>query len=497
MRRLLPILALASAGCAQAVEVESACGTVSAADRETPWDDPIELLDRYDGPSFSELGELKVHGEQVWFCTGVIGLNTYTATDPRNLVKADSLAFSAGSASYPRCDHLAIDPETSTAYVTSLATTIQPQSFLAVVDGSDPTNLVELAAITLDDEVEGLAIAGDLLLVAAHDGGLTVWRRGVGADIERIGRTAGDVNAWDVTPGPGDLAYVADPGGALHTVDLTDPTSPVLVHRLDLPGAPKDFAPDLARDRLFVAAGSGGVLVIDVSDPRAPVLRDVGDTPGSVVAVAYSPDEDVVAAADWSSVRVFEADGMVHVGHEPLPSGAGNHSRTLGVAIDGDVVYSGNWTELVSYRVDASRTAPDAEVSPSIVLLPDTAGGERAQDFVRVVNRGTETLEIRGVDVGSSALSFDLEAGPLRAGDDVQGRLEFAPSSGAALSSWIDLLTDDPDQPRQCVPVRANQTGTSVGDLVDDASFLTLENETFRLSDLRGAPVLLAYFATF
>ncbi len=497
MKRFLLVSTMLVAGCSQAVEVESACGTVTAADRDTPWSDPIELLDRYDGPSFSELGEVKVHGDHVFFCTSVIGLNAYHALDPRNLVEADRLSFTLGSSSFPRCDHLAVDEATSTVYVTSLATTIQPQSFIGIVDGSNPNDLTELAALPVDDEVEGVAVAGDLLLVAAHEGGLMVWRRGDGADIELLGRTEGIANAWDVAPGPGDLAYVVDPAGSLHTVDLADPEAPTVLHALALPGAPKDFAADLASDRLFVAAGSGGVLEISLADTRAPTLGAVGDTPGSVVAVAYSPREDAVAVADWSSVRVFEADGLVHRGHEPLPSGSGNHSRTLGVAFDGDVVFSGNWTELASYRFHADVSAPDAEVSPSIVLLPDTGGGEETQDFVRLFNRGTEPLEVRGAAVGNSVLDFDLEPGTLAAGDSVVSRLGFAPASGAALASWIDLLTDDPDQPRQCVPVRANQTGTSVGDVVDDVSFLTLENETFRLSDLRGGPVLLAYFATF
>ncbi len=56
------------------MQTESACGDVSAADRETPWPDSIEFLDTYDGPSFSELGELEVHGDHVWFCSSVIGL---------------------------------------------------------------------------------------------------------------------------------------------------------------------------------------------------------------------------------------------------------------------------------------------------------------------------------------------------------------------------------------------------------------------------------------
>ena len=137
-------------------------------------------------------------------------------------------------------------------------------------------------------------------------------------------------------------------------------------------------------------------------------------------------------------------------------------------------------------------------MTPAIVLLADTDAGETSEASLRVFNRGTETLQLRGVQTSAASLTVDgFEAQTVPTGEDARALLAFAPAGGAAFASWLDIISDDPDQPRQCVAVRANQAGASIGDEVGDLSFLTRQAATLRLSDLRDGPVLLAYFATF
>ncbi|MCP4871791.1 MAG: hypothetical protein GY898_24050 [Proteobacteria bacterium] len=138
MRLHLPLAAAAVAliGCSK--EPGSTCGTdPQMASRAAAWTDPAVVLDRYDGPSFSELGDLEVDGDRVWYCSGVRGLNVWDASDPADLQFLDAIALSDGSQQYPRCQHLAIAAD-GRVYASNRGDAISPTSFVAVVDGSDP-----------------------------------------------------------------------------------------------------------------------------------------------------------------------------------------------------------------------------------------------------------------------------------------------------------------------------------------------------------------------
>ena len=151
--------------------------TVAGCDPDQSPDDPIWLLDTYGGSSFAELLEVAVVGDRVAFCSAVQGMNLYDAADPEALVKLDSIGFAAGSSSYPRCQHVVPDPTGLRLYVSSHADQIQPTPFVAVVDAIDPRKLAVAAEYTFDEQVEGMAVVGDLLLVSAHGDGLLVFRR--------------------------------------------------------------------------------------------------------------------------------------------------------------------------------------------------------------------------------------------------------------------------------------------------------------------------------
>ena len=484
---------IAAAGCG-GQEPSSACGAEEAGPASA-WDDPITVLDRYDGPSFSELQDVEVDGDRVWFCSAVQGLNVYEAADPSALTRLDQIAPSAGSPQYPRCQHLAVQGDR--VYVTNRTNTISRDPFIAVFDASTPSDLSELGTLLLDDEPEGITVHGDLLLVAVHTH-LVVFQRGDGAELTELGRVDGLGNAWTVRAA-GDLAYVADADGGLSVVDLADPAAPSLVVRLDLPGAVKDL--ELAGDRAVLAAGTAGVALVSLADPRAPVLVEIEDTPGSALGVALG-DGDAVYVSDWNDLRVFDglaAMDLRPVASEPLPEGGGAESRSLGLAARGDVLFSGNWTELVSYRYHPGRDAPDLNVSPRVAQLPpDDADGARV--LLTLSNWGREPLTLSATELGDRRLSVpDLEDGLILPPGDVERVvLQLEAGVSESLESWVNIVSDDPDEGRKCVQVLANQDGIGVGEPAPDASFLGLDGATYRLSELtQQGPVLLAYFATF
>jgi hypothetical protein len=84
----------------------------------------------------------------------------------------------------------------------------------------------------------------------------------------------------------GSHAYVT--GGDLHVIDVSGPASPTVVGSTDTPGDAEDVA--IAGSYAYVADGSSGLQVIDVSDPTLPTIVGSTDTPGygNGVAVAGS-----------------------------------------------------------------------------------------------------------------------------------------------------------------------------------------------------------------
>ncbi len=491
---LLTVLLSLAAGCE---EPGSACADdLGELGRAAAWDDPVTVLDRYDGPSFSELADLEVAGDTLWFCTSVIGLQAYDISDPARLRKLDDLAPSGGNQTYPRCQHLSV-AEDGRVYATNRSNSISRQSFVAVVDGRDPENLVELGALNTPDNVEGSAVVGDLLFVAAHEDGLIAYRRGEGAQLTELGRLQdGLSNAWTVRVRDG-LAYVADGGGGISVVDVSDPAAMSHITSLELGGAVKDL--ELDGDRLWVAAGAAGLAVVDLAEPRAPALIELENTPGSALGVASGGD--AVYVADWNDVRVFDVSDRSDarlVGQEPLHVASGDSSRTLGIAAKGETVFSGNWTELVAYRHHPGVSAPDLTVSPQRIALPDPdeLGEARASAVLR--NVGARALTISDLAADRSSLSFEnLEPGTLEPGEERTVTVLNESSSTAALDGWLAILSDDPDEPRKCLPVQGNNSGRTVGDSAPAASFVDLEGGEHRLEDLEGSPVFLAYFATF
>jgi len=504
---LLAALLLLAAGCADDPDDDDIAGDDDTdGDDDTggdddsyegPWEDPIEVLDTYEGGNFSELLEVRTWGDRIVFCSGVQGLQVYDAADPADLVFLDRISFSLGDAFYPRCQHLAVDAEGERIYVGSHADQIQPESFIAVIDASNPEQLVELQAQERSENVEGLAVAGDLLLVAVHDEGLLIFDRGEGGALVERARVDGLYNAWSVAVS-GDLAYVPSAEGILSVVDISDPDAAFVAGSLAIGGAAKEVALD--GDRAVVALGATGVALVSLAEPTEPVLIEIENTPGSALSVAIGAD--AVYVSDWNDVRVFDwtdRDDLVPVGHEPLdPSNASTsaESRTLGIAGRDDILFSSNWTEMVSYRYHADRLAPDLVISPQSLWMADAGPGEPASASMLLANHGTRPLAVQGVE-GSQGITVGWTPEVVEAGQQGAISIVLEPDDDSTYLGSVEVRSDDPDQSTFSVLVRANGGGLGVGDPVGDMSFVALDGGVIHLADLAGSVVLLDYFATF
>jgi len=483
MRWLIAVLVVSS-GCKS-----SACGLQVS--KKAAKSDPIEHLSNYAGPSFSELMDIEVDGDVVWFCSGVIGLNAYDASNPNKMTILDRISFSAGDDFYPRCQHLAVAG--NKVYATNRGDTIQPDSFIAVIDASNPGKLVELDTLVSEDNYEGITTAGDLLYVAAHEDGLIALNRHTLKEVGRL--KEGLTNPWQVRI-DGDRAYVADGDAGLTVVDISDPAAMVAMTTVETGGTAKDL--ELWGEAVYVAVGSAGLAVVDTANHTLVTVRD---TPGSALGVARGKGVDAVYVSDWNDVRVYDVSERldpVLVGHEPVLLHADLDSRTLGIgAGPGDVFYSGNWTALGSYRYHSDRSAPDLDLSPGQVFLSRTDGGESTRALVTVTNSGGENLAISGANAHGHDLAVELQSTTLKPGKSSTFAVTFSPERSRPLEGWINVHSNDADEPNKCIPVLANQDGLGVGDKILDATFFDLEGEPYNTRDLEGKVVLLAYFATF
>lgn len=207
--------------------------------------------------------------------------------------------------------------------------------FIELVDVSVANAPVQLSSVSTTN-VRDLCVEGDRLYVARGGNGLDIYDIGDRTRLERLSRTnTGTViDAIRVVDG---VLYGVSSQGALTTVDVSDPTVPVLFATIT--GYPRDNESDdesagiyLDGDFAYVASVSCGLSRANVSDPRAPwYLPRVYSDPA--VGVAVVGDRAFLAAPD-TGLKIVDASGDAGLlGALDLP----NSSR--GIAVQGDLVF--------------------------------------------------------------------------------------------------------------------------------------------------------------
>ena len=235
----------------------------------------------------------------------------------------------------------------------------------------------------LPGQVEEIRAAGDLLVVAAGEGGLAILDRRR-LELRSTLPLPGYAEALAVDGGH---AYVADGPGGLRIVDITDPDRPaeigvVLDLHLILGVA-------VAGERAFLAAADEGLIVVDVSDPAAPVEVGRLFTGGYAYGVALAGDRVLLADA-WGGLRVIDATNP----RAPrLVATVPTAGWTLGVRVEGERAYLAEGStmrvlEIASielrqpealHEFSASTTAVD--VAGDRVVLVDGEVGIRILDL--------------------------------------------------------------------------------------------------------------------
>ncbi len=364
---------------------------------------------------------------------------------------------------------------------------------LAVADGvagvrlydvSTPTSPVALGTVALDQPAAGVALAGDVVYVAAHTLGLVVVDfSGTPTITASLLIDGGDALRVHVAAG---RAWVAAGYAGLRIFDLSSPTTPAPVATYFVGGnmiMATDVAVDVPSQRAYVADFWRQVTVLDLApvltgapahDPVAITsAKDSGYTQGIAVSAgrAWVAGDTLAMAGDRLAVfSRYRGVDFYDVTDRQAPKHLGNYetgNASGSVTIDDARAYVGHGDAVVvlDLAADASSAAPGITALSELMtdgLVKDVAiDGETlrilsgTRILVASVDAGTGTLSpIAAVpSPGRAPVSLRVRGGVVLASDKVEPLLRLSlgctsapvtyaatgtPSAGA---QWVDLAT--------------------------------------------------------
>jgi hypothetical protein len=458
--------------------------------RAQTYTDQLVQLSRLEGPTFVEILEVRAEDDWVFFCSAVRGLHIVDASDPARMKTIRRLGSSLGSATFPRCQHLASNE--AAIFMSNRGDEIQPTSFITAFDRDSGA---ELGSYTEEGHsFEGLAARDGHLLAAAHDHGLIVLAIGNG-ELTRVG-SVGDIgNAWSVAV-HAEHAYVASASGRMSVIDIRQPTAPQLVATLEIVGSPQSIAIDAATETAWLAAGASGLIGVSIEDPSAPVVSASADTPGSALQVSLDGSHAFVA--DWNDVRAFDVSdpGAVSFVASERINVPEQFPRVLGVGAANGVVFMGEWTGLYAYRFSPGKT-PDIWSPVRTIDFGSVETGATATAALVLQNFGQAPLVAWDIATTGEAFSVSTTSLVLEPGAADSLEVTFAPTTSGEQSACLAVRSDDPDDQALAIQLRANLPSLGVGDPAPKLEMRLLDGGTWRLEEQRGNVVVLAYFATF
>lgn len=386
------------------------------------------------------------------------------------------------------CQHVAV--EDGRVFVTNHGTSLDPDVALH----SFSSDLVESDAVRESGVLyEGVDVDGDRLAVAEHERGLEIFEVGAGGSLTSFVVVPGFENACAVEMQDG-LAYVADGAGGVKVVDTE---VGVVVGSVPTTQAATEI--DVDGNALVVAVSSSGTDVFRLDDPTSPTYVATVETPNTTTDVALAGGR--LYTADWNEVRVFDLGG---VDCQPLLLASeasnvqGDFSRTFGVDPTDDGLFVAGWETVSRYVLDPDLGGAEASLSQDVIAW-GTLDEPSSTVVVLVTNEGDRDLTISGADVTGAAFSVGPLPESVAPGATAFFEATFTPAGIDPVAGEIVLHTSDPDEADLHVTLAGNAPGYGVGDaLPPETEYVDVETGTHvTLGDLRGQPVLLAYFATF
>lgn len=277
----------------------------------------------------------------------------------------------------------------------------------------------------------------------------------------------------------GTTAFVTGSNTGLYALDVSDPTTPVVVGNDPTTCCGWDLA--LSGNLLFVADGAQGLKIFDVSDPTDLQQIGVYDTPGAVQGVAVS--DDIAYVADNNpGMKIIDVSDPT----DPVLLGSYD---TAGVA-SGIAVYRRH-----AYVLSGTQGMQVVDVSdPANPTLTDTlsaasseALGIEFEGTSAYLGFGLAGLTVLDVTIpGSPVVVGGVQLGPKAVAVTVEADTVYVTTDGSSVEV-IDVSV--PSAPVRQETIDVFGTDDSRG-LVVQGSLLYLAIESgFQIIDLAGEPV--------
>lgn len=215
----------------------------------------------------------------------------------------------------------------------------------------------------------------------------------------------------------GDLAFVTNT--SLHILDITDPTAPVLVGTFASPGVARDVA--VAGDFVYLADGSAGLQIVNIVDPTMPTLAGTYDTPGFA--------RDVVVAGDLA----FVADGDERPRILDVSNPA-NPTLVAAFASQGDVIALAGNLLFIDWSVIYDVSNPASPVFVGLYQAPEFARDIAVEGNLLLMACGPTGLQVADITDPTApflASSYDTPGSAL--GVAVAGDLAFVADDSTGL----------------------------------------------------------------
>ncbi len=183
--------------------------------------------------------------------------------------------------------------------------------------------------------------------------------------------------------------YSAAGAAGLLVFDISIPTTPTLVARLDTSGYARDVT--IIGDTAYVADGPNGLKVVDVSDPLHPMLVNGGDTPGGAHGV--DADANYGYVADYrQGLRIISLAGIT--------------GTTTACDSIGNCAHVGAGTLRESVAVQAT-TATSPTFGITILNMPAVLETVNPVTIIGEAHATTDSLRALTVTVDSSLIYTD------------------------------------------------------------------------------------------
>lgn len=353
------------------------------------------------------------------------------------------------------------------------------------VDLSDPQAPVlgrRVAPLPTGEAHHDLDFDGSLVAVSWLDQGVQLLDH---ETLVEVGRVEAE-EARGLALADGRLLYCdeVDDQAWLVLVDLSDPSAPVEQDRAPLSARGHDVS--VQGDRVAVAMGGSGAAVFEIEE-GVLVARGEVDLPGTTMGVAL--DGDHLWTGSW------EVAGLVWVGEGATPTVLGHEAVTesaMGIAAADGRAMVADWFYTTALQAHDGVGGAELVVADALYVDAEAEGAERLE----VWNNGLFDLDV-AIAVSEGGYTVEPDSFTLAPG---LRRTVLVERTGGDPNGRLRLSTNDPDETEVDVDIRASANGVGqphVDFELQGFSWPDGALSNHRLSDFEGEVVFLAYWAEF